>query len=229
MTILNVWLNEAQASVAVDTVSAQSDISSGGEMSKLLVLPHANVVFAARGSMDWLRWTFEFFHHKPYDMDSIERDIAVGLATARRFLLSRMAAERVKLPLALELVVVGWSAARNSIVGLRSVVDADGIAATSIINGWVMAPWDLAALGEPRPSRPDDAELLSVAGRQLAHYRPLYPNAGFGGRLIVAEITRGSMVIRDVGTLDLIPPGGLRLGARCYRAAAAGGQAGGLA
>jgi hypothetical protein len=205
MTILNAWVSPERVIVAMDTAGDGScgPNRESGEVSKMIPLVHASCIFAGRGSTDFMRWAFEAFHTQPRsDFDSIAVGIPSALAIARAQMIEMIERHGISdYPLAQSFFVFGWSHHRQRMAGVHWKIDADRNSKYSNIGDSYIAPWT-SELGEAPLMVPSDDELLAMARRQAAHFQLLYPGAGFGGRLVVAEITQGSMLIRDLGSLN---------------------------
>lgn len=216
MSLLNVYLAAHRALVGVDTACGAmpgdavaqwvARAAPGQQMpphvSKLFPIVHADAVIAARGAH-----TFLLDVIGPAaacgSVDELEDMLpkiieAADLAHANRCKYFGLPADVTHA--AQELVLVGWSAREGGMIatvferkaGQRSAFTVDQVEA------WA-APWE-TSYGQAIEPRTDH-DMLQLARAQVSHFRRDHPGAPIGGRLIVAEVTRDAIAIRQAGEL----------------------------
>jgi len=99
-----------------------------------------------------------------------------------------------------EIALVGWSQREGAMIatswdrpagaGQRFVVDQLDRS---------VAPWE-SEWGEAIEPRTDH-DMLQLARVQVSRFRVAHPGAPIGGRLLVAELTRNAVSVREVGQL----------------------------
>lgn len=215
MSLLNLYLAAHRALVGVDTAMglhpdsgaqawAQTQDRSAlpAEVSKLYPIAHSGALLAGRGTIPFFldvvagASMVETFDQLEDRMPALLRQVAEIDA-------ARVAAvplpEHVKFPRR-EILLVGWSAREGSMVathyqcegGAGAPFEAEAI-------DLLQSPWE-AEQGpavEPRT----DHDMLQLARAQVSYARANYPGAPIGGRLIVAEVTRGAVAVREVGQI----------------------------
>lgn len=192
MSLLNVRITPAQALIAVDT----DGINPAGqhyEISKLLALPHAGVVFAFRGDR---RFPFDVFAHAflafgEATYDQIER----GMVPIMGAVIHQH--REAKIPaMPFQIVIAGWSAARRRVCGsiYHGDTGEDGVDHDEL--GARVIPWD-ADVPLKTPETPED--MAALAQRQVAWLRGK-KTAG-GGRLLIAIVTEKEVRISEHSAL----------------------------
>lgn len=207
MSILNAWRSEHRALVGVDTCGlrlAGPEVMTQYDVSKMLLLPHANVVFAARGSQRLLAAVFDLCSEQP-NFDVIEshlKDIT-GIAVDLTTRLARNAGLTNPPPdlFNIEFIVCGWSEQRRSMTIVLCRQSAEAPAVLEPVDDCVLAPWDIEDLGEYIFPNSIDT-MMSVARTQAAFLqRKALPNVAFGGRFLIAELWSDGCQIRQAGVL----------------------------
>lgn len=190
MTLCNVWLEQDRALVAVDTTS----LSHVGpyESSKLAILPHAHCVLTMRGS----GWIFVqivgslIMAAGPIDHDSIA-DLIPAIC-------NQCAANRppqlVGWQAALELRVVGWSEQRKRMAASLFVINLE--AGTCVRHD--ITRCQVAPAMNPVSSFGDLEGMMELSRKQVTANSGA---PGFGGHLLVAELTPDSVTIKDAGKI----------------------------
>lgn len=216
MSLLNIYLAAHRALVGVDTacglVPGQSmedwcAANAPGqrlpaELSKLWPIAHAGAVIACRGTALFGLEVFCAASMLP-SVDAIEDGMGellkhIGAANDARQAAAHMpdSFRYAKQ----EIALVGWSQREGAMIatvwereagaGQRFVVDqVDRFA----------APWE-TEWGEAIEPRTDH-DMLQLARAQVPRFRAAHPGAPIGGRLIVAEVMRGAVAVREVGQL----------------------------
>lgn len=211
MSLVNIWIGDTQALVAVDT--AGYGRHGAMECSKFLPLPHANMLFAGRGNLDFMRTLHTLAHTNGDDLDSAEAAMADRLVSVLKEFQRLIKADRMEHladPDGQEVHLVGWSAKRARMVALAYAIKYYGTVNQVEVSSIICCPWDAAAMGEKPVGRADVdpvQQLLETARAQVAHYKPALPRPTIGGRLLVADIRAASgsrpasMAFFEAGTL----------------------------
>lgn len=192
MSLLNVWVSPERALIAVDT----DGMNPGGPhfgMSKLLPLVHAQTVFAARGDRRFLWDLFSRFH-----LSSADVDYDVIVDNLPQMLASLIAGLRQDghVPFSYQFAIVGWSPVQQRVCGRWYVgrTDEDGYDVDEL--GARVAPWQ-----DTETARvPDSPENVRWLAERQASWLRAEDTAG-GGRLLVAQLTRREIIVRDEGQL----------------------------
>lgn len=192
MSLLNVWVSPERALIAVDTDAITPDGQHFG-MSKLLVLPHAETVFAFRGDRRFMHDLFGRFYLARCDVDLDAIMSGMGEMLASVILGLRQAGEA---PLSYEVAVVGWSASEARVRGFWCTgrTDEDDWDLEEITSARV-TPWRL-----PNLRMTPNVEGMRELAVQQAEWLRADGDAG-GGRLLVAQLTRREIIVRDEGAL----------------------------
>lgn len=190
MSLVNVWITPAKAMVVVDTEARDELDGTYFEMSKMLTLPHANVVVAGRGQNIFMNVLFSYLHNNgATTFDAFEDAMPLLLASttaglkASSYVFAGPIEEQ-------EVALVGYSEARG---GMACVVwqskDASGFHPQEVDDIY-LSPWDSAAWGQGglQASTPHHAQVISQ--EQVARSLDRHPEAAIGGRLLLAEVTR---------------------------------------
>lgn len=200
MSLVNVWITPTKAMVVVDT---EGQAQAGGEyfeVSKMLTLPHANIVLAARGQNAFISVVFSLVHlGTGGTFDEIEASIETALAQATAYL-KTMEERFFRSVYEQEIVLVGYSHCRRAMhcISYQSK-DASGFEVHDVDEAY-LSPWDGPAWGLPMPvTTAQHARIVST--EQVAMAKALDPSAPLGGRLLLAELTREDC---RISTLDRI-------------------------
>lgn len=199
MSILNVYVSDQRALIAVDDrTRIHGPLSEPVTCShrKLITLVHANAVLAVRGEL------------------MIFAAVAAGLLAAPRTLviedvlqlLPELADDAAAVRpwfTPTEFVAVGWSSSAGKIVGGHCLHACEADRFTMQPLGSMVAPnmgWDSL---DRLPPLTNEAGMAALARRQVQLHRESIPEeTGIGGRLRVAEVTRGCVSLREVCSLD---------------------------
>ncbi|QNK00982.1 hypothetical protein [Dyella telluris] len=212
MSLLNCYVAEDRALVSVDTCMAPissgnaADLARRAHGSKLLALPHANVVLAARGEQNFFNWLAS-------DLNRAMLDGYDAMAERMQSLLDKNLEafmEVVAKPQGVdsfpgaEILMVGWSRATNRMQAAVWKCD-HGEKAFRVAR---VAPW----MASPNPgyaelpSPPDSAERMTAIARdQVELLRSLPVSVAVGGRLLLAEVTRDAVSISTVADMEVKP------------------------
>jgi len=186
MSLLNAFVRPDRALVAVDTDTVLGG-ASHGERSKLLVLPHAQVVFAARGDLAHFQLTFgNMLQNEVGSYDEAISFLPHVLAWANAHYRQQGRRENY------QLAIVGFSDSSQGIEGSWAIGDTaeDDFDLSPLAQR--CAPWE-AEMGVPELPSTMDAT-MRVASIQ-AQWLRLQGVAG-GGRIVFAEVTRSSIATR---------------------------------
>lgn len=216
MSLLNLYLEPHRALVGVDTAmgihpdpeaQAWAQTQDGGALpshvSKLYPIAHSGALIAGRGSVLFFLDVIGFASMVE-TFDQLEDRMPALLRQAAEIDAARVAQlplpEHVKFPRR-EILLVGWSARYGAVVatfylckeGCGHEFEADEI-------DLLQSPWEdvQGQAIEPRT----DHDMLQLARAQVAHALSRYPGAPVGGRLIVAEVTKRSIEIRQAGSIE---------------------------
>lgn len=192
MSLLNVWVSPERALVAVDTDGVTSE-GEHVEMSKLLVLAHANTVFGFRGDRRFMHDLFATYYlaAAAVDFDAIVAALPEMLASV---ILAFRAPSIAPQPY--QFAVVGWSPAEGRVCGRwytgntgEDGYDVDGLGAR-------VAPWH----GTEAARVPDSEDSIRwLAERQVRWLRE--EGTAGGGNLLIAEVAKDDMTVRNVGAI----------------------------
>lgn len=217
MSLLNIYLAAHRALVGVDTACGLMPgqhtenwcaANAPGqrppaELSKLWPIAHAGAVIACRGTALFGLQVFGAASMLP-SVDAIEDGMGELLERISSTSDARHAAAQVPDEIRRakqEIALVGWSQREGAMIatvwehsagpGLSFEVDQiDRFA----------APWE-TEWGEAIEPRTDH-DMLQLARAQVPRFRAAHPGAPIGGRLIVAEVTRGAVAVREVGRIQ---------------------------
>lgn len=194
MSIMNVWIDRDRALVAVDTQALSQVDGKFRDASKLLALPHANAVLAARGEIVYFGWVFNGLQTSgAADYDAMVQAMPELLAQNERLFRGFQKSYGVETFNGYEIALVGWSAAIGRMLGVRyEKWPGDPHVRATAIDPWSLSP---NAGWERVPKLPE--ELEQASRDQVAMLRTL-PCVAAGGRLIVAEVTRNAVNVQTV-------------------------------
>lgn len=205
MSLLNVWVSAERGLVAVDSAVKIPATNSYLEASKVLPLPHANLVVAVMGEVAFLGYVFYEIHHAlstiDYDVLADTLHLEIDSLYKQFRWQAKFAGASPDAARGCEIVIVGWSPRRGQILGMRHSLGPDAVGfVTSEIDPWCIMP--AADWTAENPPAVDTVEALEqVAVEQVRWTRQHQPDAAIGGRLLVAELTSSSISIRNVGCL----------------------------
>lgn len=206
MSLLNVFVSPSRVLISVDTHAFSPHGSGNYEISKLIPLAHANTIIAARGVNTFLLEAFaRCFLLQRADCDRIN----AWLPDAIDEIWKRVAALAAQGGLAAEalggcdLVVGGWSASLSAMSAVRYAREPNASSFVVVpIHSCMIAPkidWKC----HDHDRAPDSLALMQgIARSQVNHILATEPGQPIGGRLLVAEITRDGISIRNLGKLD---------------------------
>lgn len=198
MSLLNCHVQSDRVLVAVDTRVGSPDSRVESHASKLLTLPHANVVLAMRGELAIFNWM------------CVELNISVAtdfdaMASAMGDLLCRIHGQRMEVfpdnPFAgLEILLAGWSTALGRMQAVRwQRWPGDKAFRVGPVSPWVMSPDPGYA---ESPAAPDNADRMAAVARDQVDLLRKFSGVVVGGRLLLAELTRDSLAIRTIADLE---------------------------
>lgn len=204
MSILNVLMTPDRAFVAVDTLAQDAVTGERSEGAKLLLIPQHSIVVAGRGSGQFFLRLYhlclEASFRRAFTIEQIMREVGPVMDQLWPNYIDAARIAQMDLDhLQAEFVVVGWSRSQERIVGTaysKSVVEHP-TRVEELVGG-------IAAPGQPLRGLPDsfEPEAIRAAGRRQADY--LNAEEGrevAGGRVIVAFLRRGEVIVRDIGAI----------------------------
>jgi hypothetical protein len=202
MSIVNVWVEDRQALVGVDTEGQGLDGQRRQGLSKVLALPAAGAVCAGRGNLLYLNAVFGACLASGFDFDELGDHLVEIAADVFERVLPLLSAAGATDPEVQELVLVGWSARAQRMQGweVTQATHARGFA-RSAIRPHFIAPWHASM--EPLPD-PRDWDSMARAARVQARFLRAHGYAG-GGRLVVAMVRPDSIHIERLGALHEEP------------------------
>jgi hypothetical protein len=199
MSLVQVWLEDERARVAVDTCVYRTAPGVGEEVgvgSKLIALPHAGLVLAFRGAD--LAF-FQVFAQLYLTAGNDSFDETVGVLPVRvQHAASQFPRGLSPMASSCELHVVGYSRKEQRFASVLFEVDLRaGKAEATPLTG----PCRVAPGFNSVPALSTDEGMMELARAQLAWMRDNEPKRATGGRLLVADVTHASVSIRDVGEI----------------------------
>lgn len=205
MSLMNVWIfpHRAKALVAVDTEYG-SRVGEGAytyrEGSKMVALPHSNVIIAGRGINSFLGAVISLQIQMAGTFDEIEASMPTHLKGAMDIMEANKAAfASMGSIYAQEIAVVGFSQSRGR-MHCKTYLSADeqGFTANDIDEAHY-SPWH-PSWGEPiRVDTVEHAKFMSTVQSDNANI--MQPDEPCGGRLLLAELTRDECRISTAATL----------------------------
>lgn len=204
MSILNVLLRSEQLLVAVDTLAEDALTGASSAGAKALLIPHHNLVLAARGSAQFFLRIYELSlqasFRSDFTMEQLMREL--GMVIDQLWPNYERAALAAGLPasaLHTELVLGGWSPIDSRFKATAYAKSESTIpAVTQPIAGGLASP------GEPLVGRVDSFELADVfsAGRlQAVWLNERMGRMVAGGNLIATVLRERRTEIHDLGKL----------------------------
>lgn len=189
MSLVNVWISPTRAMVCVDT-EAQTETGEYIECSKMLSLPHANVVIAGRGQNAFMNVLFSLLHMSPAaSFDALDDAMPAALATATAYLAGMKDMQFSRSIYEQEIGLVGYSREVGAMYcRVYQSKDESGFVDHDIDQAY-LSPWD-GAWGQPafQATTPEHARIIST--EQVANALAMHPVQPFGGRLLLAELTK---------------------------------------
>lgn len=212
LSVMNIVWSPGRVLVAVDTLvhaplPVPGQTNDVLEAHKMLHLPAAGAVIACRGNGGLLPYVVLDLLMKgigrPATVDTLARLLPDAAAIGHRFCLEAAARSGASAHAvhAYEVALAGWSPTMGRM--LVQVVYLSGLGAKQQLCElgaglpvWLVPSWD----DTPEPDPMTAEQLLNVARRQVARTREL-GEAGFGGRLICADLTQERVDVRELGVL----------------------------
>lgn len=203
MSLVNAFVYPDHAFVCVDTEAVLPDGTSA-EVSKLFALPHVNAVVACRGTVLLNSILMAFVVAADGDFDGISKRLPNLLSEAfeRAIALAPALSVAEELVGCAEVIIVGFSPAMDRIVlhSFKRETLAGDFVTTNNVGSYSIGPYwaDIGLNIDALRLKPNGEGLETLALAQVQLMRVREPAAAAGGRLILAEIRRGSMTIRTV-------------------------------
>lgn len=216
MSLLNIYLAAHRALVGVDTACGLLPGQSmeewcaanapgqkpPAELSKLWPIAHAGAVIACRGTALFGLQVFGAASMFP-SVDAIEDNMGdllkrIGAASDASHQAAQMPEELRHAKQ--EIALVGWSQREGSMIATvwEHVAGPGHTFEVDQVDRFA-APWE-TEWGEAIEPRTDH-DMLQLARMQVSRFRVAHPGAPIGGRLMVAELTRDQITVRQVGEL----------------------------
>lgn len=204
MSLVNVWLTRDRALIGVDTGAA---LLGGplGHVSKLLPLSHLNAILTGLGHIHFINSLFAglqmanvpsfdaLLQIVPRVLPEVFDGWAGYVATLERCDPAELERQRV--------VLVGWSTAEGRPIGREFAQETRAVGwVCDPIEPYYIMPWHDSLSGLPDPV--NAVALTTLARAQVALLRRVEPGSPIGGRLIVAQLTRGGVSMGSVCNLE---------------------------
>lgn len=208
MSVLNIIVSHDRAWVAVDTAGTDACTGNALEVSKMVPLVHASLVLAARGATTVMHnlaaWCMSL--DRTADFDLLAGFPPGWMDEFHTHLASQVRAQTGREPAAqeTEIVIVGWSASqqRMALLAFRRGAGMDSYQVQT--PDIYIAPWpgDEAMNRLAEITVPNMAEYMRVVSdEQMAWSKHTNQVGPIGGRLLIAEVTRDAITIRDAGAI----------------------------
>lgn len=216
MSLANIWLERDRALVAVDTlgyVYAPDGSRKLSEITKLMPLPVADCVLAARGSQFAFLQLLALAVQKPgmTSLDILSDYMPALCELAASNLPQDFPAEFATC----ELYLVGWSDRSGCMACTQFGIDlhGNGVVSTSPMRGPARCAPGFNDV------QPIDSEvgMRALAQRQIAWMHEHAPKDVTGGELVLADVKRGSVTIFRLPIFETDSPGGGSRAARWIR------------
>ncbi|MGJ7489429.1 hypothetical protein [Variovorax sp. ZT4R33] len=168
------------------------------EVSKMLHLPHLNLVLANRGTPLFLNTLFSILQlRRDAAFDDVEAVMPELLVQAIDYLKS-LGLDFEKHLYQQEVTLVGYSMARGRMccVAYQSA-DASGFDMQEMDSVY-LSPWD-ESWGQEGIDASTPGHARCIASEQVLRALVMRPDAPFGGRLLLAEVTRDDCRLSTLG------------------------------
>lgn len=191
MSLLDAWVSDFDALVAVDTDGARID-GSRFPASKLLPMPHLNAVLAIRGQAAFLQILFLRCIGSGFDgFDQMADALPIMIEEAHENLLAYDQLIARDCRFGHELVAVGWSHRRERMLGRQFTAGEDGKFIERDL-GMHIAPWH-SSIPRIEPVRKN---VDRIATAQVDWMQNTFPDAACGGQLLTAHVKRDGIDLR---------------------------------
>ncbi|MGN7918866.1 hypothetical protein [Lysobacter sp. 22409] len=200
MSLLNVVVGDGIAWLCVDTNSRSVAGDHSFQQSKMVSLAHHSAVIACRGELSFLAHVFlNCFLTPEQDFDSLLESWRRRLAEATAGYLQMAEANKWEAAaVGHEVVLLGWSNTRGQPVCLaaRRQSAKDEFETTEVTCRIAPAP------GRKVSNLSNLSEMEALARDQVHAVRRDNPGEPIGGKLLLAEVSRGKVAFRELATLD---------------------------
>lgn len=206
MSLVNAVVTRHVAQVVVDTEACAvgPGFTTGPRFSasKMVPLVHANVLFAGRGAGGFM--LLPFFAVNMMPLSSFDEVLHALETKVLRETVEQIRAQHraVGAPADFdygtqEVHVFGWSDKRQSMSGVTYYRDPGEMTweALPVLESAVQ-PWGDEWGSMPEPRNVDELRATSI--EQVAHTRRETPEMAIGGRLVLAELTRSTMLFKTL-------------------------------
>lgn len=207
MSLVNVTFHAKRALVCVDTeggYKAPDGTDQRGECSKMVALSHLPIVFAVRGVNYTLSFAYVMAAHA---WPATFEGIASGLPSA---MLEAIKQARTGMPGVeigkQEIVMVGHCSTAGRIRAIHFWVIPGGEVEHREMepDDVMLSPW-ADEWGEPFEAHTADT-MRMAAMEQIRRAKAIYPEAPLGGRLLLAEVTKDAVNMRQLATIPAFVP-----------------------
>ena len=198
MSLVNVWIEQNKALVAVDTNGlGLVETGENEEWSKLLTIPHIGAVFAARGQ----RLTFiNLFAQCSFAFNGLTFDHLIeSLPSLIKSVISLTPNDMKDMDMTTDVYVIGWSPKQQRISAYQYNINIaeQRWSASEITNCRIAPGGNISSV----PVLDTIEAMVDIANKQITYVREEFPGTPIGGRLLIAEITKDSISIQTVSNL----------------------------
>jgi hypothetical protein len=204
VSIVNFTLDSQRALIAVDTVGGGYGLGEH-QVSKIYPVAHANIILAGRGSVSFLAHVAVMCSVMQGDFDQMIVEVAELLPRVWAQMLSGWRAQGLDGSVAQgqgqELYLFGYSCRLQEMVAVCFTRLAGGSVFAMVDDlAYSAAPYP-TCLGVLPPIQTVQ-DFMPIARKQVQLHRETCPDAGVGGRLLLAKLTRESMTLKSLGEIE---------------------------
>ncbi|WP_151449272.1 hypothetical protein [Lacisediminimonas profundi] len=207
MSMINVFLSPSKALIGVDTEGINGLTGDFIRVGKMIYLPQVNIVLAGRGTAAFLLVLHTMLTdalmrmHGGGDFDSAAAAMPELVGAAYKAINAAMPDVGLYgIPEGQQAVLIGWSAIQSRMQACAYLQSPSAeVEVVNIEDPGYMMPWN-AAWGEP-PEGCSPADMVELALCQVRNVKCESPGTPMGGNLIIAELSRSAMSVRDMGKL----------------------------
>ena len=201
MSILDLWVSDGRALVAVDTQGVCKDLTRLC-VAKIFPMPHAEMVVAVRGIQVFGRAVYEVLNSRDLRFDEAVLCLPAVLQQADAMVRAAAVVDGIDPDChelqGNDLLLIGWSDAAAAFRATFQERRDKAIGFTErAVAPWLVGPCEPAWGDMPTQQMDSIDDLFSLAEWQYRNGRRSFPDGGLGGSIIVAELTRGQMLIKS--------------------------------